>query len=177
MLRWYHWLQASPFTCWGFLSEGFLSHSSPYSITESSRIISCSCTSSCDQLFTQFWLWGFGLNSYFATSSMLLRFVSDYNNDQSPWPRLYTAVGIDTVQRTLETTEKSDRCGENYALNFTSFQLSLRKSMWGNSLRTRMSYRLDFISSFSLVACSFPLDFYFSCFDLMIHIIFLPKYK
>lgn len=79
--------------------------------------------------------------------------------------------------KTLERTEKSGRCGENHVLNFVSFQLPLRKSELGNRLRTRKLFRLDPVSPFSTDGCSFPLNFYFSCFDLMMHIIFLPRFK
>lgn len=56
--------------------------------------------------------------------------------------------------------------------------------MLGNRLRIRKQDKLDPVSLLSSVArstyieiVSFPLDFYFSCFGLMIQIIFLPKYK
>ena len=35
-----------------------------------------------------------------------------------------------SIQRALEGTEISDRCGKNHVLIFITFHLSLRKSMW-----------------------------------------------
>lgn len=53
----------------------------------------------------------------------------------------------------------------------------------GNRLRTGKPDRLHPVSLLSLARCStwveitsFPLDFYFLCFNLMIQITFLPKY-
>lgn len=84
------------FVMLGISEWGLPEHSSPHSITESSRIISCSCTSSHDKLSTWFWLGGSGMNSYFATSSMLLCFVPDYKMI-SPHAPLY-ALQWDSIQ-------------------------------------------------------------------------------